>query len=264
MQHGFAARNGLIAVLLARADYTGIEQVLERPYGGFFSTFTGFADQQRAAATESVTAGLGLQWEINGILIKPYPLMASLHAPVDCVRLLQEKHDSRLSSLDMISEIRIEMGETAYKHGGWKVETDSLEPTGAQMSAAYAVALQLVDRKVVPASFAPGDLNREALFGLIKKTKCVHEAEYDGSLQTRITLTFQDEFVASAKVDVPRGVHPQLSAQEVLDKWVDGAGRLIEPQRRETIENKIMSLETLESLDELLDQLRKDEENRLL
>lgn len=39
MQHGFAARNGILAAFLARAEYTGIERVLERSYGGFFSTF---------------------------------------------------------------------------------------------------------------------------------------------------------------------------------------------------------------------------------
>ena len=35
MQHGFATRNGLLAANLARADYTGIERVLELSYGGF-------------------------------------------------------------------------------------------------------------------------------------------------------------------------------------------------------------------------------------
>ena len=39
MQHGFAARNGLFAALMSREDYTGIDQVFERPYGGFLSIF---------------------------------------------------------------------------------------------------------------------------------------------------------------------------------------------------------------------------------
>ena len=37
MQHGFAARNGLLGTLLARGGYVGIKKVLEREYGGFLT-----------------------------------------------------------------------------------------------------------------------------------------------------------------------------------------------------------------------------------
>lgn len=255
MQHGFAARNGLIAAMLARADYSGIEEVLERPYGGFFSTFTGYGLSQRATAMESVTANLGSQWEINGILIKPYPLMAALHATVDCVRLLQEKYDSRFDSLDEISEIMIELGEAAYKHGGWKVESDSLEPTGAQMSAAYAVALQLVDRRIVPISFSPENLNRQILFKLIQVTQCVHQKSFDDSLKTRVTFHLRDGPDLVETIDMPRGVSPQLSAQEILHKWSLGAGQLLVAQRRDKLENSVMLLDRLDSVNELVNQL---------
>ena len=39
MQHGFAARNGLFAALMARGGYKGIERVYEREYGGFLPAF---------------------------------------------------------------------------------------------------------------------------------------------------------------------------------------------------------------------------------
>jgi 2-methylcitrate dehydratase PrpD len=39
MHHGFAARNGLYAALLAAKGYTGIKRVFEREYGGFLSVF---------------------------------------------------------------------------------------------------------------------------------------------------------------------------------------------------------------------------------
>ncbi len=40
MQHGFAARNGLFAALIAKEGYTGIKEVYETPYGGFLSCFS--------------------------------------------------------------------------------------------------------------------------------------------------------------------------------------------------------------------------------
>lgn len=88
MQHGFAARNGIFAVFLVRADYTGIERVLERSYGGFFSTFAPGLSSASAHDVDSAFASFGTDWEIENVLIKPYPLMAGLHASVDCARLL--------------------------------------------------------------------------------------------------------------------------------------------------------------------------------
>lgn len=35
MQAGFGSRNGVLAAFLAREDYSSIERVLERFYGGF-------------------------------------------------------------------------------------------------------------------------------------------------------------------------------------------------------------------------------------
>lgn len=39
IQHGFAARNGLFAALLAEAGYVGIKNVFEEPYGGYLAAF---------------------------------------------------------------------------------------------------------------------------------------------------------------------------------------------------------------------------------
>ena len=66
IQHGFAARAGLVAVALASAGYTGIKNVLERPYGGFSSTFT----PGRDIDWRGMVAGLGTGWEIERDALK--------------------------------------------------------------------------------------------------------------------------------------------------------------------------------------------------
>ena len=58
--------------------------------------------------------------------------MAALHAPVDCIKLLQRDHEDKLTVLEEIKEIKIEFGEEAHKHGGWNVAGKSLEVAGAQ------------------------------------------------------------------------------------------------------------------------------------
>lgn len=63
MQHSFAASNGVLAACLARADYTGIERMLERSYGGFFTVFSSdlasLPADERVSPFESLGTDLG-------------------------------------------------------------------------------------------------------------------------------------------------------------------------------------------------------------
>ena len=259
MQHGFAARNGVLAAFLARADHTGIERVLERSYGGFFTTFSPGWQSLSADEGGSPFASLGIDWEIERILIKPYALMAALHAPIDCIRLLQDEHSRLFRDLDNIKSIEVQMGETALKKGGWKLETLKVEPTTAQMNTAYAIAVQLVDWQVMPMSFASDKLNRQQLHGLIKKTKCVHNEEFDRSLKTRISVSFLEgaEDVA-AFVEMPRGVRPKLDDTEIEKKYLDLMSGLMDSRRSRLILDDVMNIDKVGNLGNLLGELRKN------
>lgn len=258
MQHGFAARNGVLAVFLARADYTGIERVLERSHGGFFSTFASGSSSTSTHDASSAFAGFGTDWETENVLIKPYPLCAALHAPVDCVKLLQEKHKDLLQNLKKVKSVKIEMGDGAHRKGGWKLETRVVETISAQMNAAYAVAVQLVDGEVVPTSFALDKLNREVLHDLIQKTVCVHQESFDRSLRTRVTVNFLDDAKDMVEmVDMPHGVQPKLTDEEIMEKWKTATTGLLDEERRSLIVNDVMRIEGLSNLDHLLGELRK-------
>ena len=65
--------------------------------------------------------------------------MAAPHAPIHCIRLLQDGHGSRLT-LARVERNKLEIDKNAHGTRGWKVGTDPLEPTGTQMNAAYAMA----------------------------------------------------------------------------------------------------------------------------
>jgi aconitate decarboxylase len=59
MQHGFAARNGLLAVVLVRDGYVGIKKVYEGEYGGFLDMFSKGNRKGPQFLIEEVTRGLG-------------------------------------------------------------------------------------------------------------------------------------------------------------------------------------------------------------
>ena len=65
--------------------------------------------------------------------------MAAPHAPIHCIRLLQDGHGPRLTP-ERVESNKLEIDKNAHGTRGWKAETDPLEPTGAQMNAAYAMA----------------------------------------------------------------------------------------------------------------------------
>jgi aconitate decarboxylase len=152
MQHGFAARSGLLAALLARAGYIGIKKVYERPYGGFLAAFGQGSNQDPPYLVDEITNGLGTKWQTWGVRIKPYASMARTHGIIDCISKLQREHPEQTKDLSSIVSIRLEMGEAIFHHGGWNAKRP-LAATGAQISNSYAAATQLVDREVLAAQF---------------------------------------------------------------------------------------------------------------
>ena len=86
MQHGFAARNGLFAAILAKNDYVGIKKVYERPYGGFLTMFGQGSGKNPAYLENEITEALGVKWQTMGVRVKPHAAMAGTHCTIDCIR----------------------------------------------------------------------------------------------------------------------------------------------------------------------------------
>lgn len=159
MQHGFASRNGLFSALIASQGYTAMKGVLELPYGGFISTFGSGGTKEPPTTPELITEGLGKQWEILRINVKPYASMAATHATIDCIRKLQEEYPDALRDVDAVDYIKVEMSDPAKKKGGWTPERP-VDSTSAQMSGPYAAASQIIDGAVLAAQFSTAALDR--------------------------------------------------------------------------------------------------------
>jgi aconitate decarboxylase len=55
----------------------------------------------------------------------------------------------------------------------------------------------------------------------------------------------------SAEVRAPRGVNPELSNEEIVDKWRDLTEGVIDDTRRDKIEKMCLGLEDLDDVTEL-------------
>ena len=162
MQHGFAARNGLLAAVLAQGGYVGIKKVYEREYGGFLDMFSKGNGKNPQFLIAELTKGLGEKWQTQNVKLKPYSAMAATHGAIDCVRKLQAEHPEEMKKLKDVERIVLEMGDVEFHHGGFEVQRP-LTSTGAQMSTKYVTATQMVDGKVLPPSFRFDMLERDDL-----------------------------------------------------------------------------------------------------
>src|SRR5271154_14615 len=202
MQHGFASRNGLTAVALAASGYVGIKRVFEREYGGWLSVF----GEGPHPDPGQIYAGRGTLWETDRIAVKAYAAMGLLHAAIDAA--LQLRSEDKVQA-DQIERIDIDMPEAAYGHGGWKA-VRPLQPIGAQMNVAYAVAVALLDGEVLIDQFSEKRINSDDVWNLIDRTETRHEKAYDqlpvdDRLTTRVRLTLKDGSTRDKVVAHPRG-----------------------------------------------------------
>jgi aconitate decarboxylase len=246
IQHGFAARNGLTAAALAAVGYTGINRVFERRYGGYLATFGQGHDTDATA----IYKGLGSAWETQRIAVKAYAAMGLLHAAIDAALKLRATGEA---IVDQIARIDIDLSEAAYGHGGWQA-TRPLTTIGAQMNVAYAVAVALLDGAVLIGQFSERRINGDDVWRLINRTHTHHEMSYDAlpesqRLTTRLVITFHDGTTREQVVTQPRGTGShQLTNAQIVDKYRALTYSVIEPDRRQAIENAVLSLETLDDI----------------
>ncbi|MGC8551080.1 MAG: MmgE/PrpD family protein [Acidobacteriaceae bacterium] len=257
MQHGFAARNGLLAASLASRGYIGIKKIFEREYGGFLQVF---GEGHNPDPTQ-ITKDLGSRWMTCEIAIKPYAAMAGLHAAIDASLLIREnriKTSGRFTSGE-VNGIFVEVSEAAYAHGGFPIQ-HPLEPITAQMSLRYSTAVSLLDGSALVTQFANHRINSEDVWNLIPKITIRHAKEFDEDKQstykTRVTVQFKDGVIEQRFVETPLGGDRiPLSNAAVVERFHDLASNVISTTHAATLENFILSIEQQRTLGPLLSLL---------
>ena len=249
MQHGFAARNGLTAAALAASGYVGIKRVFEREYGGWLSTF----GEGHHPDPSRIYAGLGTLWEADRIAVKAYAAMGLLHAAIDAA--LRLRAEDKVPA-DRIERIDIDMPEAAYGHVGWQA-VRSLEPIGAQMNLAYAVAVALLDGDVLIDQFSEKRINSDDVWNLIDRTETHHEKAYDQlpaveRLTTRVRLTLKDGSTRDKVVAHPRGTGDRvLTNADIVGKYRSLTSSVISTNRQTALEKAVLNLDALDDISEL-------------
>lgn len=248
---GQAAKNGVTAALLARRGFTGITNVLEAPFGGFFSALT---DKRDLAA---LTAGLGAEWEILAVGFKPYATAGASHPALALLDAIMREH--ALSARD-IERIEVDCSTHCKDHVGWPYVAQGV--ASAQMNMVFALSAMAVERAAMVAQFEEAKLADPQLLAFMPRITILPDAAFDAMgntfrYATRVcVVTAKGARHEQETLYRPGSPEAPLSLQQLSDKFDGLAARTLDPAARANLKQQVNSLERLPVIEPVIACLR--------
>ena len=242
MHPGRSAQAGVYGALLAAKGFTGIEDILEAPYGGFCSTF---CDNPNLS---HLTQDLGVRFETLNVGCKPYPCCGSNHTSIDALKKILREHPE--VNAESVDKIRIRTTRATKLHVGWAYEPKSM--TTAQMNLPFCVAVLLHDRDFFVDQITEKSIRSESIVKTTKKIEVLEDPELEalgdeGRHGVNLEVELKDGRSYSEKVLHAKGSdkHP-MTRDEALKKFRLLASRVLSRSRVERLEDTLLNLEKLD------------------
>jgi len=242
MHPGRSAQAGVYGALLAAKGFTGIEDVLEAPYGGFCSTFI---DKPNLS---HLTDRLGERFETLNVGFKPYPCCGSNHTSIDALKKILREHPEVGAA--NVEKIRIRTSRVTKLHVGWPYEPKSM--TTAQMNLPFCVAVLLHDRDFFVDQVTEKSIRRPDILATTKRIEVLEDSQFDllgdeGRHGVDVEVELRDGKSYREKVLHAKGSdkHP-MKRDEVLQKFRLLASRVLSRSRVDKLEDTLLNLERLD------------------
>ena len=247
---GLAARNGVLAALLARGGMTASEQALDGPQG-----FLHAMDSEATALAEAI-ADLGTRWEIldTGITVKLYPSCAGTHP-----------------SLDAILDLRRREGFTAEDVERIDIDVDSIVPTiliydrpatglEGKFSLPFCAAAAVAFGGVGIETFDAPSLTNPDVRALMPRVAMRVDPSLDHGAppltHARVHVTLRDGRVLSQEALGARGYPEQPASDAELDaKFLACAGRALTQSAAEHVLGLLRKVGALDNVRALTQSL---------
>ena len=239
---GLAARNGVLAALLAKSGITASSRAIEGPQG-----FLKAMGSERAELGEELRA-LGERWETleTGVTVKLYPSCAATHPAIDAILDLRREHEF---TADDVESIAIGVDGVTPTILTYPQPVTGLE---GKFSMHHCVAAAVVLGKVGLETFED-EFGRDARVAEIRERVGMTvdaglRADAPALTQSRVTVRLRGGRVLSAYADGARGYPTRPATEEELaEKFRACAGRVMDAAK---VEAAIGMLKLLEQVDE--------------
>jgi 2-methylcitrate dehydratase PrpD len=225
---GRGAQAGVMAALLAQADYTAAADALDGPTG-FFQAFGTLSPDEIASDTRDALAGLGRTWVMGtdmGIMIKPYPSCAQTHPGIEAALLIREKVHA-----DEIQRVRVGVSERTPASLTYHHPERGLQ---GKFSMEYCLATALSAGEVSIDAFTDSRVAEPSIQELMSKIIMEVDDLVRNSTESAavVEVTTTAGAVFRQLVEVPKGNGLRWpTPAELHAKFVDCAGRAIGAQR---------------------------------
>jgi 2-methylcitrate dehydratase PrpD len=241
---GQAARNGVLAALLAREGFTASAQAIEHRYG-YVGVFN-----DGLAHDDAVLASLGEGLEIlteHGLALKPYAACGATHPGIEAAELLHAELRGR-----PIRSVRAGVCEMAFAP---LIHVMPASPLEGKFSLHFCVAAALLHGPVTLATFSEERVNDRRVRALIPKIDMVLDERWrdDGEFATEIAVELEDGTRLVRFVPLAQGKPARwFSAERLHAKFSDCAGTVMSGEPLEAAWQALRRMDSPNGCEEVL------------
>ena len=235
---GNAARNGILAALLAQRGYSAEPAAIEGKLGWARARGDAFV-------AEEIAGGLGERWELAGISYKPYPCGIVFHAVIDACLDLRRRMELAPGA---IAAVTVRGDQLLLDRGDRAVNTER----DARISIHHSAAVALLRGRAGVPEFEAAAVADPAIAALRRKVR----AELDATIPAggaAVTVETSDGRRETVRVDHARGsAERPLSDRDLEAKFRENAGLAGAAARADAQITALWAIEEAPSLGPLL------------
>lgn len=250
MHVGHCARNGILAVLLAREGLTANAAALDHKQG-FFRVFNGDGNFDSGAVFRDWASPLDIIRP--GIAIKQYPCCGSTHPAIDAMLALVIEYDLKPDDVERV---------VSWTHPRRLAHTNRPDPQSAldaKFSVQYCLARALTDRRVSLEHFAEDSHAEPRVRAVLRRVAAEPHPHMDAAstehFGAEVTVFTRDGRRLSRSVDRALGrTSDNPLPQPLLEaKFRDCARHALEPQAVDLLLSRLWRIEELARIGEITD-----------
>lgn len=235
---GRAAEAGVVAIELARRGFEGPASVLE----GKFGMLEAYCDKRDASR---LTRGLGSEWEIERLCIKPYALHVTAQPSVQLIRHWMAEH--RFAG-DDIGELTIWASPKVVSH---HANANPADVMSAQYSTPFTVALAAYHDPANPEVFNDTTLADARVRALASRIKIVERPQDVATMGIAMAIKLKDGRALDGKLDAFRGTPEQPFTRADVKAKFDNCTSRMAAGPRDRLFAALMALEQVRDVRDL-------------
>ncbi|AMH43879.1 MULTISPECIES: MmgE/PrpD family protein [Burkholderiaceae] len=251
---GWAAVSGTVAASLAKHGFVGPGA----PYEGRYGLYSLHLNDDATPDLSIATNGLGEQWEIDHVALKPIPACHFTHASSDAAVELHKQHGLSIDEIENVvvrvpgATVNVICEPVANK----KHPANSYD---AQFSIPYIVATGLLKGRFTLDDLDDAALADPAVLALAQRVnyEVDHESTFPRHYTGEVIVFTRDGRRLAHREAINRGSSDRpLTNDDIVAKFFDNAQRVVSRDRAAQVRDAVLNLER-SSVSTLADVLRR-------